>query len=214
MTTVLYGDDYTGAVSPTSTVVPTATTTASGRTVTEIVAANPDVSTFVNATRQVGLYGVLDGAGPLTAFVPTNAAFDALPPGTFDALLANRTALEAIVRYHLAPGAFTVADVTARASVPTLLGVPLSVGVRRGGAVGIDGANLTLLDIPAANGMVHVVDGVLVLPGVPLVPAVTATATAAAETSPLPTLPTRTGMPGIAAAGALVVAALVAFRRR
>lgn len=214
-TTAFFGDDYTGAVSPTSTVAPSATTSGPNQTIAEIAAANPDFSVFVNATRQAGLYGVLESAGPLTAFIPTNAAFDALPPGALEGLLADRTALDAVVRYHLAPGTLTVADVTARASVPTLLGVPLSVGVRPGGAVGIDGANLTLLDIPAENGMVHVVDGVLVPPGVTLAAAVTTTpiSTATASASPLPTLPTRAGGAGLAGAGALAVIALVMSRR-
>ena len=156
---------------------------------------------------------MLNGPGPLTVFVPTNAAFDTLPPGAHEALLANRTALDLLLRYHLAPGTLTVADVTARASVPTLLGVPLSVTVRPGGAVGIDGANLTLLDIPAANGMVHIVDGVLVPPGVSLAPAATAP-TATPTTQAVPTLPTRAGGAGAVVGGALAVAALLGLRRR
>lgn len=215
-TTALYGDDYTGAVTSTATATPAATTPGSDRTIAGIAAANPDFSDFVNISRASGLSGVLESAGPLTAFVPTNAAFDALPPGALNGLYANRTALEAVVRYHLSPGSFTVADVTARASVPTLLGVPLAVGVRPGGAVGIDGANLTLLDIPAVNGMVHVVDGVLVPPGMALTPSPTPipTLTGTPIPSPLPTLPTQTGGAGIAAVGALAIAVLVASRRR
>ncbi len=210
-TTPLYGDDYTGAVSPTMTAVPT--TPASNRTVAEIAAANPDFSVFVNATREAGLSGVLESAGPLTAFIPTDAAFDALPPGALEALLANRTALGALLRYHLAPGTLTVADVTERASVPTLLGVPLRVAVRKGGAVGIDGANLTLLDIPAENGMVHIVDGVLVPPDLtPLVtrdPTPSATETPSGEpTTAAPT--TRAGSSAaLVAIGAFAVVSLL-----
>ena len=212
-TTMLYGDDYSGAVSPTATAAPAGTTPVTNRTIAEIAAANPDFSAFVNATRAGGLFDVLNGPGPLTVFVPTNAAFDTLPPGAHEALLENRTALDLLLRYHLAPGALTVADVTARASVPTLLGVPLAVGVRPGGAVGIDGANLTLLDIPAANGMIHIVDGVLVPPGVSLAPGATAP-TATPTTENVPTLPTRAGSAGAAAGGALVVAAFLGLRRR
>jgi uncharacterized surface protein with fasciclin (FAS1) repeats len=217
-TTFLYGGDYTGAVSPTATPTPTPTGTASApnRTIAEIAAANPDFSVFVNATRAAGLFGVLDGPGPLTAFVPTNAAFGALPPGTLDDLLANRTTLDLLLRYHLASGTLTVADVTARASVPTLLGVPLQVSVRPGGAVGIDGANLTLLDIPAANGMIHIVDGVLFPPG--LEPALTPTtvATPPATTPPATPAPTTRAGPGTAiiAGEALAVITFVGLRRR
>ena len=213
-TTILYGDDYSGAApTATTTGVPVGTTPPSNRTIAEIAAANPDFSVFVNATRSANLFDVLDGPGPLTVFVPTNAAFDTLPPGAHEALLANRTALDLLLRYHLAPGMLTVADVTAQASVPTLLGVPLSVTVRPGGAVGIDGANLTLLDIPAENGMIHIVDGVLVPPGVSLAPAATAP-TATPTTEDVPTLPTRAGGAGPALGGALVVAALLGLRRR
>ncbi len=212
-TTAFYGDDYSGAVSPTATAAPVGTIPASNRTIAEIAAANPDFSAFVNATRSANLFDVLNGPGPLTVFIPTNAAFDTLPPGAHEALLANRTALDLLLRHHLAPGTLTVADVTARASVPTLLGVPLSVNVRPGGAVGIDGANLTLLDIPAANGMIHIVDGVLVPPGVSLTPAATAP-TATPTTENVPTLPTRAGGAGAAVGGALVVAALLGLRRR
>ncbi len=214
--TMLYGDDYSGAVSPTATTAPAATNPATNRTIAEIAATNPDFSAFVNATRAGGLFDVLDGPGPLTVFVPTNAAFDTLPLGAHEALFENRSALDLLLRYHLAPGTLTVADVTARASVPTLLGVPLSVSVRPGGAVGIDGANLTLLDIPAANGMIHIVDGVLVPPGVSLAPGATATPapTATPTTENVPTLPTRAGSAGAAAGGALVVAAVLGLRRR
>lgn len=210
-TTPLYGDDYSGAISPTATAVPVETSPAFNRTIAEIAAANPDFSAFVNATRSAGLFDVLTGPGPVTVFVPTNAAFDLLPPGAHGALLANRTALDLLLRYHLSPGTLTVADVTAQASVPTLLGVPLSVAVRPGGAVGIDGANLTLLDIPAANGMIHIVDGVLVPPGVSLAPDSTAPT---ATTDDLPTLPTRAGGAGAAVGGALVLAALIGLRRK
>jgi uncharacterized surface protein with fasciclin (FAS1) repeats len=216
-TTILYGDDYSGAVSPTWTMTPTATIPASNRTIAKIALANPDFSVFVNATREAGLDGVLERAGPVTAFVPTNAAFDAQPPGAIDALFANRTALEAVVRYHLTPGSLTVADVAAQASVPTLLGVPLRVTVRQGGAVGIGGANLTLLDIPAKNGMVHIVDGVLIPPGVTLAPATSPAATTPTSlqptTSPITPRATRAGSLGPIGAGALALLIVMRHRR-
>ena len=216
-TTVLHGDDYTGAVSPTATAAPVGTTPASNRTIAEIAAANPEFSVFVNATQAAGLFDVLNGPGPLTAFIPTNAVFDAMPQGALEALLANRTALELLLRYHLAPGTLTVADVTARASVPTLLGVPFSVAVRPGGALGVDGANLTLLDIPAANGMIHIVDGVLAPPGMSLVPVATAppapTATPITMPPSAPASTTRvgSGIP-LMAIVALAVSALLCMR--
>ena len=216
-TTVRYGDDYTGAVSPTATVSPAGTAPASNRTIGELVGANPDFSVFANATRTAGLFEVLESRGPLTAFVPTDAAFAALPAGALEDLFGNRTALEALVRYHLAPETLTVADVTARASVPTLLGVPLRIGVRPGGAVGIDGANLTLLDIPARNGMVHIVDGVLVPPDLGLLtPTPTPSTMATPSRQPTTTGPTTRAGTGAAlvAIGAFAVVVLLRHRVR
>lgn len=212
-TTVLYGDDYSGVVTPEATPTQTGTPSVPSRTIAEIVAANPDFSVFTNATRTAGLFGVLEGVGPVTVFVPTNTAFGALPPGALEDLLADRTALDLLLRYHLAPGELSVADVTARASVPTLLGVPLQVSVRPGGTVGIDGANLTLLDIPAANGMIHIVDGVLIPPGVPPAPTPT-TVTTPATTPGTPVTTARSGPGAVIAGGAIAALAFVGLRRR
>ncbi len=201
----------TPASIPSATVSPTGTAPASNSTIGKIVSANPDFSVFANVTRTAGLFEVLESRGPLTVFVPTDAAFAALPPGALDDLFGNMTAIEALVRYHLAPGTLTVADVTARASVPTLLGVPLRVGVRPGGAVGIDGANLTLFDIPARNGMVHIVDGVLVPPD--LAPGVTRHPTPSATATPS-RQPTTAGPTTRAALVAIAAFAVIILLRR
>ena len=212
-TTVLYGDDYSGVVTSEATPTPTGTPSVPSRTIAEIVAANPDFSVFANVTRTAGLFGVLEGVGPVTVFVPTNTAFGALPPGALEDLLADRTALDLLLRYHLAPGELSVADVTARASVPTLLGVPLQVSFRPGGTVGIDGANLTLLDIPAANGMIHIVDGVLIPPGVPPAPTPTTVTTPATKPG-TPVTTARSGPGAVIAGGAIAALAFVGLRRR
>ena len=212
-TPLLYGDDYTGVVSPTETRAPTGAGT---RTIGEILENNPNFSIFLNATLVAGMTGTLEGRGPVTVFIPTNAAFEALPPGALDGLLNNRTALVRLVNYHIAPGILTVADVTALASVTTLQGDPLRVHIRPGGAVGIDGANLTLLDIPASNGMVHIVDSVLIPPG--LVPATTATTIAipsTTKTEGTSVLVTRAGPSGaLVTMEVLCVMALLGLRRR
>lgn len=213
-TTILHGDDYSGAVSTTITPVASGTVPASNLTVLEIIAANPEFSTFARAVSEAGLSDVLDGPGPVTAFVPTDTAFAALPPGALDDLFEDRTALAVLLAHHLAPGTLSVADVTANARVPTLLGKPLRVAVRPGGAVGIDGANLTLLDIPAKNGMVHIVDGVLFPPG----QAPTSVATPMPSgTSPSSTsVPVTQAGPGLALVvlEVLTVATFLGYRRR
>ncbi len=212
-TTILHGDDYTGAVSTTITPVASGAMPASNRTVLEVIAANPEFSTFARAVREADLSAVLDGPGPVTAFVPTDTAFAALPAGALDDLFEDRTALAVLLAYHLAPGSLSVADVTASARVPTLLGEPLSVAVRPGGAVGIDGANLTLLDIPAQNGMVHIVDGVLFPPG--QAPTSVPTSMAPATTPSSTSIPVTQAGPGaaIVVLEVLALAALLGYRR-
>lgn len=210
--TILYGDDYTGVVSPTKTIAPTG---AGNQTIAVILENNSNFSMFLNATLIAGMAGTLDGPGPLTAFVPTNSAFDALPPGTLDNLLGNRTALVRLLNFHLAPGTLSIANVTTQALVKTLNGDPLQVNIRPGGAVGIDGANLTLLDIPASNGMVHIVDGVLIPPG--LIPVTPTTLAIPSTTGPEGTsvLVTRAGPSGVLVImEVLFVMALVGLRRR
>lgn len=209
--TVLHGDDYTGAVSATITPVFSGTVPASNRTVLEVIVANPEFSTFARAVQETELSAVLDGPGPVTAFVPTDAAFAALPPGALDDLFEDRTALAVLLAHHLAPGSLTVAEVTASARVPTLLGEPLRVGVRPGGTVGIDGANLTLLDIPAENGMVHIVDGVLFPPG--QAPTSVPTSIAPTTTSISTSVPVTQSGPGAALVVLEVLAAAVLLGR-
>lgn len=211
--TILYGDDYTGVVVPTKTIAPTGE---GNQTIAVILENNPNFSMFLNATLIAGMAGTLDGPGPLTAFIPTNSAFDALPPGTLDDLLKNRTALIRLLNFHLAPGTLTIANVTTQASVKTLDGDPLPVNIRPGGAVGIDGANLTLLDIPASNGMVHIVDGVLIPPGlIPVTPATTIAIPSTTKPEGTSVLVTRAGPSGaLVTMEVLFVMALLGLRRR
>jgi uncharacterized surface protein with fasciclin (FAS1) repeats len=211
--TILYGDDYTGVISPIKTIAPTG---AGNQTIAVILENNQNFSMFLNATLVAGMTETLDGPGPLTAFIPTNSAFDALPPGTLDDLIKNRTALVRLLNYHLAPETLTTANVTTQASVKTLNGEPLLVNIRPGGAVGIDGANLTLLDIPTSNGMVHIVDSVMIPPG--LIPVTTSTTIAIPSTTKpegTSVLVTRAGPSGaLVTMEVLAVIGLLGLRRR
>ncbi|HOT93729.1 MAG TPA: fasciclin domain-containing protein, partial [Methanoregulaceae archaeon] len=118
-TTILLGDDYTGAVSQTPTPYPTGTMPVGNRTVLEIITRNPDFSIFTRAVNEANVTAVLDGPGPVTVFVPTDAAFSSLPPGTLEELFADETELKVLIGYHLAPGTRSVADITSSAFVPT-----------------------------------------------------------------------------------------------
>jgi uncharacterized surface protein with fasciclin (FAS1) repeats len=154
--------------SPTAeaTTPPAAESPASAETITELVAGNPEFSTLLAAVEAAGLAETLSGDGPFTVFAPTDAAFAELPPGTVDTLLqpANKDQLAAILTYHVVPAEVMAADVEA-GEVPTVNSAPFTVALN-GQAVEItDGqgnqANVIETDIDASNGVVHVIDAVL-----------------------------------------------------
>ena len=139
---------------------------ASSETITEIVAGNPEFSTLLAAVEAAGLAETLSGDGPFTVFAPTDAAFAELPAGTLDTLLqpANQDQLAAILTYHVVPAEVMAADVEA-GEVPTVNSAPFTVALDGGGVEITDGqgnqANVTETDIDASNGVVHVIDSVL-----------------------------------------------------
>lgn len=131
-------------------------------TVVDIATGNPDFSTLVAALKAAGLVDTLKGAGPFTVFAPTNAAFAKLPPGTLDNLLKpeNRAQLTAILTYHVVPGRVLAADAVQLDTATTVNGATADIVVS-GGRVSIDGATITATDIKAGNGVVHVIDTVM-----------------------------------------------------
>ena len=139
---------------------------ASAKTITAIASSNKDFSTLVAAIGAAGLGETLSGKGPFTVFAPTNEAFAALPDGTLDSLLlpANKDKLAAILTYHVVPGTIMAADVTS-GEVTTVNGQTFTIDAM-GGAVTITDANgntakVTSTDIVASNGVIHVIDAVL-----------------------------------------------------
>jgi uncharacterized surface protein with fasciclin (FAS1) repeats len=131
------------------------------QTVVEIAAANPDFSTLVAAVQAAGLAETLSGAGPFTVFAPTNAAFAKLPAGTVENLLKpeNKDQLVAILTYHVVPGKVMAADVVGLTSAPTVNGKTLTVDASNG--VKVNGATVTATDIVGSNGVIHVIDTVI-----------------------------------------------------
>jgi uncharacterized surface protein with fasciclin (FAS1) repeats len=114
------------------------------------------------ALRATGLDAELDHRGPYTVFAPTDAAFGALPQGTLERLMQpeNRAELARLVMAHLVPGAIRAQDVLGeRRTVTTLAGTPLVIDSRT--ELRIGGARALMLDVPATNGVIHVVDRVL-----------------------------------------------------
>lgn len=130
--------------------------------VVDIAIGSVDHTTLVAAVTAAGLVETLKGAGPFTIFAPTNAAFAALPAGTVDGLLKpeSKAALTNILTYHVVSGSVKAADLKDGQKVKTLQGEELTVTIKDG-KVAINGANVTAADLEGSNGVVHVIDAVL-----------------------------------------------------
>ncbi len=131
------------------------------KSVVEIATGNDDFSTLVTAVKAAGLAETLSGEGPFTVFAPTNEAFAKLPEGTVESLLKpeNKEKLAAILTYHVVAGKVLAADVKA-GQVATVNGKMAKIAVKDG-AVTIDGATVVKTDILGRNGVIHVIDGVI-----------------------------------------------------
>jgi uncharacterized surface protein with fasciclin (FAS1) repeats len=130
-----------------------------------VASGNPDFSTLVAAVGAAGLVETLQGPGPFTVFAPTNEAFAALPEGLVDALLLpeNVEVLTQILTYHVVSGQVLAADVTA-GDVPSVEGSPITVTTDDG--VVLNGsASVVATDVLATNGVIHVIDAVILPPG-------------------------------------------------
>ncbi|MCO5102023.1 MAG: fasciclin domain-containing protein [Burkholderiaceae bacterium] len=114
--------------------------------------------TLVAAVKQADLVGTLKGPGPFTVFAPTDEAFARIPQAQLDALLKDKAMLTKVLTYHVVPGKVMAADVKA-GEVPTVQGESLTVGTKNG--VMVDDANVVKTDIVADNGVIHVIDRVL-----------------------------------------------------
>jgi uncharacterized surface protein with fasciclin (FAS1) repeats len=135
-------------------------------TIVDVASGNPDFSTLVAAVGAAGLVETLSGEGPFTVFAPTNDAFAALPAGLVDKLLLpeNKDVLVQILTYHVVSGAVMAADVTA-GDVPSVEGSPITVTVEGGTVKLNDSATVIATDVMASNGVTHVIDAVILPPG-------------------------------------------------
>ena len=123
-----------------------------------------DFSTLVAAVQAAGLEDTLRGAGPFTVFAPTDAAFAALPAGTLEALLADPDTLADILLYHVVAGEVLAADVVGLTSATAANGDSISIAVVGGGVVLNGSANVVVTDIMTTNGVIHVIDAVILPP--------------------------------------------------
>ena len=117
--------------------------------------------TLTALLKRAGLAKTLQGKGPYTVFAPTDAAFAKVPKKTLNALAADKAKLRAVLLYHVAKGKLTAAKVVKRTSIKTLNGQRVRVRVR-GGKVFVAGARVTTPDVAASNGVIHVINRVLI----------------------------------------------------
>lgn len=149
------------AVLAASTLACNAADEAGAKDIVAIAAGNDDFSTLVTAVKAAGLVETLQGDGPFTVFAPTNEAFDKLPDGTVEALLKpeNKDKLTAVLTYHVVPAKVMAADVSP-GDVKTVNGESATIAVEDG-TVTIDSAEVIKTDIEASNGVIHVIDSVI-----------------------------------------------------
>jgi uncharacterized surface protein with fasciclin (FAS1) repeats len=132
------------------------------KNVVDTAAASPDFKTLTKLINDAGLADTLKGPGPFTVFAPTDAAFAKVPAATLDALAKDKDRLRQVLTFHVVPGKVMAADVKA-GNVKTVNGADLPLS-RSGSFVGVDQALVTKADIQATNGVIHVIDQVLMPP--------------------------------------------------
>ena len=133
------------------------------KNIVDTAVAAGNFKTLAAALGAAGLVDTVSGAGPFTVFAPTDAAFAKLPAGTIENLLKpeNKDQLTAILIYHVVPGKVMAADVVKLSEAKTVNGKMLKVKLN-GGNVMIDDATVTSTDIAASNGVIHVIDSVMI----------------------------------------------------
>ncbi|MGD1908916.1 MAG: fasciclin domain-containing protein [Leptolyngbyaceae cyanobacterium] len=134
-----------------------------GETIVSIASTSESFNVLTALLKHAKLVGVLDGHTEFTVFAPTDDAFGRLPEGTIESLFQpeNKDLLATILTYHVVPGSIT-SDQLVSGDVGSVAGIPLNVAV--GSGVTVNGANVVTADIEASNGVIHVVDAVLLPP--------------------------------------------------
>ena len=167
--------------------------------IVDTAVADGRFTTLVTAVQAAGLVDTLKSDGPFTVFAPTDDAFAALPAGALDGLLADPEALTNVLLYHVVAGKVMAADVVNLSSADTVLGEPIAISIVDGNVVLNDSATVIISDIETSNGVIHVIDAVLLPPSM----------TAAAEADAAPAQLPATG--GETAAGTNTVIAILAL---
>ena len=131
----------------------------SSNDIVDVAVAVGSFDTLVTAVKAAGLVNTLKGEGPFTVFAPTDEAFAKLLDGTLEALLADKQALAEVLTYHIVAGKVMAADVVSLSSAKSVQGQ--SIRISTGAGVKVDDANVTQTDIEASNGVIHVIDAVM-----------------------------------------------------
>jgi transforming growth factor-beta-induced protein len=154
-------------------------------------------TTLASLLTKAGLVDTLSTGGPFTVFAPTDQAFAKVPKGTLDKLAANPALLKSVLLYHVVAGRVTAADVVKLDSAKTLEGSTVAIKVRAG-SVYVDQAKVTTPDVAASNGVIHVIDSVLIPKGALAAPTknIVQTAVAAGQFKTLATLLRKAGLVG------------------
>jgi uncharacterized surface protein with fasciclin (FAS1) repeats len=129
-------------------------------TVIAAAARTPELSTFYKLVQQAGLSASLEATGPVTVFAPTDEAFKALPAATLDKLSKDPELLKSVLTYHMVPGSLKAASITASGTLTTQNGAQIGAS-KAGDFVTVDDALVTQADVVVGNGVVHIIDRVL-----------------------------------------------------
>ena len=159
------GPEPTSTPAPKPTPTPEPAQTEAPADIVDTAVAAGSFETLVAAVQAAELEGALRGEGPFTVFAPTDAAFEALPDGTLEELLADPTGdLAQILLYHVVPGRVMAADVSDGLEVETLQGSTVTFAEGAGGELHINNAVIVSTDVEASNGVIHVIDAAILPP--------------------------------------------------
>jgi uncharacterized surface protein with fasciclin (FAS1) repeats len=137
--------------------------TAGEKDIVDTAVAAGQFKTLVTAVKEAGLVDTLKGKGPFTVFAPSDEAFAKIPKDKLEALLKDKKALTDVLTYHVVSGKVTAADVVKLTSAKTVQGQPVTIAVKDG-KVMVNGANVVKTDIMCGNGVIHVIDAVIMPP--------------------------------------------------
>ena len=153
------GPASTTAASP--SMAPSASAAAMAKDIVQVATESGSFKTLLTAVKAAGLVETLQGKGPFTVFAPTDAAFAALPAGTLDKLLADKEALKEVLLYHVVAGGVTADQVVGLTSATSVEGSPVAIAVKDGTVSLNDSAKVVTPDVMASNGVIHVIDRVI-----------------------------------------------------